>query len=288
MLKKNKLETATTKVANTGATENSIRKYGFVVWILHAIFVRFPRGIWNWIRGLDIVGMANAALLVLIIVLFGMLIGQVLDVTDHTNGSRTSKNAFASDNQVVVPVKPAQKPATVPTETVIDVPARVTIDPAKDKLIVTLPLRQIARPIIQQAKTIDPAATIEPAPKIKPAEPIAKKVVTQPQKPAKVTVRVRKVLIADTEPMGDVIVGGGTDGYRITTGANVRGNLFLQNMRYYTLPCDVRVDGDLYLRNVNMLRFCGPFIVTGNIYVSRNSSFGPIPRNARLGGQVIF
>ena len=68
----------------------------------------------------------------------------------------------------------------------------------------------------------------------------------------------------------------------------VNGNLILQNLRGYTLPCGIRINGDLLLRNVGQLKFCGCFEVTGNIYVSSNSSFGPIPRNARLGGQVIF
>jgi hypothetical protein len=75
----------------------------------------------------------------------------------------------------------------------------------------------------------------------------------------------------------------------------VNGNLILQNLRIYTLPCGTRIDGDLLLRNVHQLRFCvsdqaniQSFAIRGNIYVSSNSSFGPLPKNAHLGGQVIF
>lgn len=87
---------------------------------------------------------------------------------------------------------------------------------------------------------------------------------------------------------GNVMIDGDFPDTKLSSGTQINGNLYLQNMRRYTLPCNVNVDGDLFLRNVDMLRFCGSFTVTGNIYVSHNSSFGPIPRDARLGGQVIF
>ena len=44
----------------------------------------------------------------------------------------------------------------------------------------------------------------------------------------------------------------------------------------------------MFVRDVNKLQFCGDFEITGNIYVTPTSSFGPIPRSARLGGQVIL
>ena len=59
-------------------------------------------------------------------------------------------------------------------------------------------------------------------------------------------------------------------------------------MRKYTLPCDAKIRGNLFIRNVDKLSFCGQFSVKGNIYVSKQSSFGPIPRNANIGGQVIL
>ena len=87
---------------------------------------------------------------------------------------------------------------------------------------------------------------------------------------------------------GDVIIDSRGAGAMLQNGAQVNGNLYLQNMRKYTLPCDIRINGNLFLRDVNMLQFCGDFIITGNIYVSPQSSFGPIPKTARLGGHVVL
>ena len=88
--------------------------------------------------------------------------------------------------------------------------------------------------------------------------------------------------------MGDVIIDSRGAGAMLQCGTQVNGNLYLQNMRKYTLPCDIRINGNLFLRDVNMLQFCGDFVVTGNIYVSPRSSFGPIPKTARVGGHVVL
>ena len=87
---------------------------------------------------------------------------------------------------------------------------------------------------------------------------------------------------------GDVIIESRGERIMLRDGTHIRGNLYLQRMRKYVLPCNVVVEGNIFLRDVNMLQFCGPFTVTGNIYVSPKSSFGPLPYNARLGGQVIL
>ena len=91
-----------------------------------------------------------------------------------------------------------------------------------------------------------------------------------------------------TNVYGDVIIESRGDTIVLTNGAHVRGNLYLQRMRKYVLSCGIVIDGNLFLRDVNLLEFCGPFAVKGNIYVSPRSSFGPIPYNARVGGQVIL
>ncbi|MBP3397843.1 MAG: hypothetical protein J6K82_02845 [Alphaproteobacteria bacterium] len=88
--------------------------------------------------------------------------------------------------------------------------------------------------------------------------------------------------------MGDVIIDSRASGAMLKNNSQVNGNLYLQNMRKYVLPCDIRINGNLFLRDVNMLQFCGDFVITGNIYVSPRSSFGPIPKTARLGGQVVL
>lgn len=98
----------------------------------------------------------------------------------------------------------------------------------------------------------------------------------------------RQTARIDDTMYGDIVIDSRGAATIIKNNTNVRGNLYLQNMRKYTLPCGVRVDGNLFLRDVNMLQFCGEFTVTGNIYVSPRSSFGPIPANARVGGNVIL
>lgn len=98
----------------------------------------------------------------------------------------------------------------------------------------------------------------------------------------------RQIARIDETMYGDVVIDSRGAATMIKNYTNVRGNLYLQNMRKYTLPCGVRVDGNLFLRDVNMLQFCGEFTVTGNIYVSPRSSFGPIPSNARVGGNIVL
>lgn len=87
---------------------------------------------------------------------------------------------------------------------------------------------------------------------------------------------------------GDVIVESRQDAKVLSNGTKINGNLYLQNMYKYVLPCNLTVQGNMFLRNVGMLQFCGDFNVSGNIYVSPQSSFGPLPRRAKIGGQIIL
>lgn len=87
---------------------------------------------------------------------------------------------------------------------------------------------------------------------------------------------------------GDVIIDSRGAATMLKTGDVIKGNLYLQHMRKYTLPRGIRVEGNMFLRDMGMLQFGGEFTVTGNIYVTPTSSFGPIPGTARLGGQVII
>ena len=96
------------------------------------------------------------------------------------------------------------------------------------------------------------------------------------------TARVRNVMY------GDVIIDSRGAATMLKTGDIVKGNLYLQNMRKYILPRGVRIEGNLFLRDLGMLQFAGEFTVTGNIYVTPTSSFGPLPGTARIGGQVIL
>ena len=87
---------------------------------------------------------------------------------------------------------------------------------------------------------------------------------------------------------GDVIIDSRGAATMLQNGTVIKGNLYLQHMRKYVLPRGVRVEGNMFLRDMGMLQFAGEFTVTGNIYVTPTSSFGPIPRTARIGGQVIL
>jgi hypothetical protein len=87
---------------------------------------------------------------------------------------------------------------------------------------------------------------------------------------------------------GDVIVDIHPASPVLQNGVNINGNLFIQNMRKYTLPCGTKIKGNLFVRNVDKLYFCGDFTVKGNIYVNRQSSFGPIPQNAQITGNIIL
>ncbi|MCL1785800.1 MAG: hypothetical protein FWG39_01450 [Alphaproteobacteria bacterium] len=225
------------------------------------IFVRIPTMFWNLVRGINIVGLGNCALLLSIIIMFSILIGRVWNA-----GPR----AIATDNTPAAwnRTGPAPRPVTM------DVPANVVVSARNDTLTVTLPLQKIVRTGVQSGNIAAPAARriAQPRHQYYPARK-----------------NVSKQLVANVWISGDKIVdGAGTGGSSLKPGAKIRGNLFLQNHRKYTLPCGIYVDGDLYLRNIGLLRFCDDFTVTGNIYVSSNSSFGPIPRTARLGGRVIF
>lgn len=119
--------------------------------------------------------------------------------------------------------------------------------------------------------------------------PIKKEIKSSATPVAQPVVKTYKsVKLVQKSLAGDLIIDGFFPSEKLYNGVKIDGNMYLQNMNRYTLPCDTHIDGNLILRDVNMLRFCGSFTVTGNIYVNRNSSFGPIPKTARIGGQVIL
>ncbi|MCL2758505.1 MAG: hypothetical protein FWE64_04285 [Alphaproteobacteria bacterium] len=248
------------------------------------VFVKLPSGFWNWIRSVNIIGLANSALLLAIIIMFSLLISRVLDAGCDTGGN----NDTTPQTHVVTQPIPRAPAPTVAQRTPISVsvPARVTVDATNDRLVVAMPLQRVVRPATAKAVPQPTARPVRPArvtPTDKPAKP----------RPKHLTPRAHGVapepLVAQTWSHGDTIVDGEYPGtVTLAPGAGIRGNLILQNHRRYTLPCGIHVKGNLLLRNVGQLRFCDDFTITGNIYVSRDSSFGPIPRSARLGGNVIF
>ena len=119
-------------------------------------------------------------------------------------------------------------------------------------------------------------------------EIINEPIVVAPAKPCATSVNQIAKVRQENKIMGDVVIDSRGAATVIEHNTKIQGNLYLQNMRKYTLPCGVRINGNLFLRDVNTLQFCGEFTVTGNIYVSPRSSFGPIPATARLGGYVVL
>lgn len=164
-----------------------------------------------------------------------------------------------------------KKPVVVVAE---PVPVVATKDnatqPVKTPTVRKVAPRKVSLPIAQDVKSRKMATTVN-------VVPVKKCETTEKQ-----TAKVGNTLY------GDIVIDNRGAATILHNGVHVQGNLYLQNMRKYTLPCDIRIDGNLFLRDLNMLQFCGDFTITGNIYVSPRSSFGPIPRTARLGGQVIL
>ena len=87
---------------------------------------------------------------------------------------------------------------------------------------------------------------------------------------------------------GDVIVERAPNSPILSNGVKVNGNLYIQNMRKYTIPCDAKINGHLFIRNVSRVDFCGKFKVNGNVYVNRGSSFGPLPNGTKINGKIVL
>ncbi|MCL1892396.1 MAG: hypothetical protein FWF97_03885 [Alphaproteobacteria bacterium] len=238
--------------AGAAAVKTVADRPNFIVRALRWIFITAPRAIWNWICSIEIGGLCNLAMLLLIIVLFSVLIGQVVSM----NCERRSAALPAEVPTVIVPT-----PAIPDNVDVTEKSAAARPVAARDAEAEAQPAEQ--KRIVLPMKTGAESAKVK-LPMKKPGVP--------------------KVTVID----GDLIIDGDVIGERLCGLTQVNGNLILQNMRTFTLPCGIKVNGNLIVRGVRVLNFCGGFTVNGDIYVSADSSFGPIPRNARVRGQIIF
>lgn len=203
--------------------------------------------IWNWLKSIDVVGMINLTLLVIIILLFLSLI---------INFVRCHKCQTANVNSAETVV------VTNSGDSVNSNNRKVT----KRVFKTTLPLKA------------DKKTNIKP--KIRTIG------VSKPE-------IVKETSFASDELpeqklSGDVIVDVNPASPILSNGVKVNGNLIIQNMRRYTLPCDAQINGHLFVRNVERLYFCGAFTVNGNIYVNRQSSFGALPKGTKISGQIIL
>ena len=203
--------------------------------------------IWNWLKSIDVIGMINLTLLVIIIILFTSLIVDLVRFRKCT-----AFNVARNNGNVVV----VDEDAPVTSERKI----------VRHRFNTTLPLKADKKTNI--------------TPKIKTRGVERPEVVKETSVPS-------GELPQQTLP-GDTIVDIHPVSPVLANGAKVNGNLIIQNMRRYTLPCDMKINGHLFVRNVERLYFCGSFTVNGNIYVNRQSSFGPLPQGTRINGQIIM
>lgn len=156
------------------------------------------------------------------------------------------------------------------------------------KQVVVVAPQTTTQTVSTEKRTVKPRPTLPMRVDAKTNKRIDGSVNVVPVKVADVEVAKKQYAITENKFWGDVIVDSRASGAMLKNKTQVNGNLYLQNMRKYVLPCDVEINGNLFLRDVNMLQFCGDFVVTGNIYVSPRSSFGPIPKTARVGGHVVL
>ena len=255
MPKKQQIKRATKRMQNNKVVKKNNRCGAFWkrVWnVLCApfrFFVRVCKRIWKWLCNINIVGVVNLTLLVAIIVLFLLLI------IDFTKCGRDS---------VVVVRNDVEQVSVLPSESVVE-QRKVVMRPVKP-VTDTLPIKRDAgtNELVNEPVFVAP---VVPCP-----------------------VEVKQIARVDNvnKIMGDVVIDSRGAATAIGHNTYIQGNLYLQNMYKYVLPCGVKVSGNLFLRDVNLLQFCGGFTVTGNIYVSPRSSFGAIPGNARVGGYVVL
>ena len=212
--------------------------------------------IWNWLKSIDVVGMINLTLLVIIILLFSFLVIDIVRcrrcpaVRVVNNTAEITTNATKNES----------------------VNVRSKGENKADNYKVTKRVFKTSLPLKADKKT-----------NIKPK--IRTIGVSKPE-------IVKEASFAPDElPQqtlsGDVIVDVNPASPILSNGVKINGNLIIQNMRKYTIPCDAKINGHLFVRNAR-INFCGKFTVNGNIYVNRGSAFGSLPSDAKINGQIVL
>ena len=221
---------------------------------LWRLICRICRAIWNWLKSIDIIGMINLTLLVAIIVLFLSLISNFVCCKKYSAGNNNTQ----STNQVVDKWATQKQQSNDNRRVVKRKYTNATVLPVK----VDVADKNVVRPQIRTVGVEKPEIVTELA---TPAAELPQQVLS-----------------------GDVIVERAPYSPVLSNGVKINGNLFIQNMRKYTMPCDAKINGHLFVRNVQKLSFCGKFKVNGNVYVNRESSFGPFPEGTKINGQIIL
>ena len=231
-----------------------------ICWPFRKIW-QFLCWLWRIICGINVIGLLNAVLLVAIIVLCSMLILDIINfrrkpvviVTDPVPAS-----VIAEKINVPVIAEPVTKPVNASASD-----AQTAKDDESLSRYGTLPIKRdrMHRMVGKPIRVVKPQS-----------DPVAE----------------RQTARINNKMFGDIVIDSRGAATMLSNDTEINGNLYLQNMRKYVLPCNIKITGSMFIRDVNMLQFCGDFDITGNIYVSPRSSFGPIPTNSRLGGQVIL
>ncbi len=252
MNKTQKMKTATSK-ARDQQYDLLLEKIILFPWrLLKAIWrliCRICRKIWEWLKSIDVVGMVNLTLLIVIIVLFSILIANFVCCNKRSGCVNQNNRTFISSTN---------QNNQNDSRKVVKRAVKTTLSGKKQAVASGANGREQLN-----GKTTD---DFENGTNVAVSKDEAKVQVLS----------------------GDVIVDVTPSSPVLADGVKINGNLFVQNMRKYTLPCGTKINGHLFVRNVDKLRFCGAFTVNGNIYVNRQSSFGPLPSGARVRGQIIL
>jgi len=210
---------------------------------------RACRALWNWLKSIDVIGMINLTLLVVIIMLLCVL------VSDFTRCRKVSVANSEFANRVESVDMSGKKQSATDSRKVVKRTFKTTLPAKADEQTNIKPKFKtvgVAKPQIIKELSF-------------PAEELPNQVLS-----------------------GDVIVDNYPSSPVLSNGVKINGNLIIQNMRKYTIPCDAKINGNLFIRNVAKVNFCGKFKVNGNVYVNRESGFGALPDGTKINGQIIL
>ena len=236
--------------------------------------------LWHWIAGINLVALLNLALLISIIVLFSLLI---MDLRHRANTNRDA--AMCNTNTVTTVATTSETNSTF-------VRPRI-------RRIESLPVRQAAplkiakaKPVAKKTENKKPIVTKKTAvaKTAAPVKPVS--VQTVAAKPAAVKPAETKQTTASVSTSkrivhGDMIIDSLDAAKLVVPGTQIRGNLYVQDLTTYTLPCNVTIDGNLIIRDVNMMQFCDKVKVGGKVYVSPVSGVKKFPCKKKIGGIIL-
>ncbi len=103
----------------------------------------------------------------------------------------------------------------------------------------------------------------------------------------KVEVIKCKPRVVKTLLRGDVLFTKGSLKY-LKPNVRIIGDLYIKDIDFLEIPKNFDVIGDIYLINSDGLTFLGKNFIDGNIYVSGKSSIRALPYNLKMTGQIFI